>query len=221
MKLSAIIQARALAFIELYDLDPRGRAFFPETIKRIQERYGFLQVPKIGEADEKKGVELKTGKSGKIVIDALKIFETLFVAETHSNTSDSKLVLEEMFDWGKRELGLTYDPRMIRNWGYVSIVTFYSECDLIAFASPPAVRLAAKVSDAVSGIWHENLAFSPRQVGISHDPLTRKNAIASFVIQPRVEAPYGENKFYSEAPLPTDQHIQLLEEFEADVLKVA
>src|SRR4051812_4480255 len=99
MKVSAIIQARALAYIELYDLDPRGRTFFPDTIKQIQQRYGFLQVPKIDELEEQKGLELKTGKSGDKVIDVLKIFPNLFVLETHSNTTDSKLILEEMFDW--------------------------------------------------------------------------------------------------------------------------
>jgi hypothetical protein len=29
---------------------------------------------------------------------------------------------------------------------------------------------------------------------------------------------HAKNKFYSEAPLPTDMHIKFLEEFEADAL---
>lgn len=218
MKLSAIIQARVLAFVELYDLDPRGRTFFLDTVKRIQERYGFLQVPKIADIEEKKGIELKTGKLGDKVIDVLKVFDTLFVLETHSNTTDSKLILEDMFEWGKRELGLTYDPSMIRHWGYVSIVTFYSDA-MISFASSPVAKLAAKVSRAVSEVWDERITFEPRSLGISHDPLVRKNGLASFLIQPRLETPYSENKWYSEAPLPTDVHIKLLEEFEADVIE--
>jgi hypothetical protein len=218
LKLSAIIQARALAFIELYDLDPRGRTFFPETIKQIQQRYGFLQVPKVGEIEEQKGIELKTGKSGNKVIDVLKIFPNLFVLETHSNTTDSKQILEEMFEWGKQELGLTYNPSMVRHWGYVSILSFYSDSNLIALANNPAAKLAAKMSNAVSEIWGEPILFESRGLSIGHDPLARKNAIASLLITPRMEIPYKENKFYSEAPLPTDMHIKFLEEFEADVL---
>jgi hypothetical protein len=221
LKLSAIIQARALAFVELYDLDPRGRTFFPDTIKQIQQRYGFLQVPKIGDAEEQKGIELKTGKSGNKVIDVLKIFPNLFVLETHSNTTDSKQILEGMFEWGKQELGLTYEPSMILHWGYVSILSFYSESNIVALANNPAAKLAAKVSKAVTEIWEEPILFESRGLSIGHDPLARKNGIASLLITPRSDIPYEENKFYSEAPLPTDMHIKFLEEFEADVLAAA
>jgi hypothetical protein len=221
VKIGAIIQARALAFIELYDLDPRGKTFFPEIIQKIQQRYGFLQVPKVGEVEEEKGIELKTGKIGDRVVDVLKIFPNLFVLETHSNTTDSKLILEEMFEWAKSEFGLTYDPSMILHWGYVSILTFYSDVNIIAKANHPADKLAFKMSHAVSEIWGEPIAFESRGLSISHDPLTRKNGIASLLITPRAEVPYEENKFYSEAPLPTDMHIKLLEEFEADVLATA
>ena len=164
MKISAIIQARALAYIELYDLDPRGRTFFPDTIKQIQQRYGFLQVPKIGEVEEQKGIELKTGKSGNKVIDVLKIFPNLFVLETHSSTTDSKQILEGMFEWGKQELGLTYEPSMILHWGYVSIpYSFYSDSNLIALANSPAAKLAAKVSKAVSEVWEEPILFESKE----------------------------------------------------------
>jgi hypothetical protein len=218
VKISAIIQARAIAFMELYDLDPRGRTFFPEIIEQIRQRYGFLQAPKIEELDEQKGVELKTGKFGNKVIDVLKIFPHLFALETHSSTSDSKMILEDMFEWAKKELGITYEPSMIEHWGYVSILTFYSECNIIALDNSPASKLAAKMSNAVSEIWEEPVVFEPRGMSIGHDPLSRKNSIASLLITPRAEVPYSENKFYSEAPLPTDTHIKLLEEFEADVL---
>jgi hypothetical protein len=218
VKISAIIQARALAYIELYDLDPRGQTFFPDTIKQIQQRYGFLQVPKIGDAEEQKGLELKTGKLGNKVIDSLKIFPNLFVLETHSNTTDSRIVLEEMFDWAKRELGITYEPSMVLRWGYVSILTFYSDHNLIELASSPAAKLAAKMSKAVSEIWEEPFVFEARSLSIGHDPLTHKNGIASLLITPRADIPFSENKFYSEAPLPTDMHIKFLEEFEADTL---
>jgi hypothetical protein len=218
VKLSAVIQARALAFIELYDLDPRGRTFFPEVVQKIQQRYGFLQVPKVEELEEQKGFELKTGKIGNKVIDALKIFPNLFVIETHSNTTDAQIILEDLFEWAKKELGITFEPSMIQHWGYVSILTFYSECNIIAWDNTPAAKLAAKMSKAVSEIWEEPVIFETRGMSIGHDPLTRKNSIASLLITPRAETPYSENKFYSEAPLPTDLHIKFLEEFEADVL---
>src|SRR5579872_3833182 len=178
MRLSAIIQARALAFVELYDLDPRGKMFFPEIVKRIEDRYGFLQAPKSSEVEEEKGVELKIGRLGDKVIDVLKIFPALLVVETHSSTSDSQAIIEEMLAWGKRDLGLTFEPKMIHHWAYVSILTFYSDVNLVEQANLPAMRLAKKVTESVSRIWGESLRYEPRSMFISHDPMARKNTVA-------------------------------------------
>jgi hypothetical protein len=123
-----------------------------------------------------------------------------------------------MFAWGKRDLGLTYAPKMIRHWAYVSILTFHCDANIIALANNPAAKLATKVSSTVSEIWGQSTSFEARSLSITHDPLLRKNDIAGLLITPRAEVPYPENKFYSEAPLPTDTHIKFLEEFEADVL---
>jgi hypothetical protein len=49
--------------------------------------------------------------------------------------------------------------------------------------------------------------------------LERKYGIASFSITRRAEARFSENKYFSEAPLPTDLHLKLLEQFEAESSK--
>jgi hypothetical protein len=74
----------------------------------------------------------------------------------------------------RRELGLTYEAKMIRHWAYVSILTFYSESNLVALANSPMARLAEKVTSAVSGIWNQPIAFEARAISVSHDPLERK-----------------------------------------------
>jgi hypothetical protein len=218
VKLSAIIQARVLAFVEMYDLDPKGRVFPPEMLQQISKYGNFAKAPQVAELDEQKGIEFQMGKIGDTVVDALKLYNTLLVLETHSNTTSSKLALENLLEWGKQQLGLRYEPGMIRHWAYVSILTFYSESNILALANNPAAKLATKVTGAVSEIWKQPLTFEARAMSISHDPMLLKNGIASFLISPRGDTPYTENKFYSEAPLPTDMHIKFLEEFEADVL---
>jgi hypothetical protein len=47
--------------------------------------------------------------------------------------------------------------------------------------------------------------------------MSRKYGIASFLITHRAEARFSENKYFSEAPLPTDMHIAFLEEYEAGI----
>ena len=53
---------------------------------------------------------------------------------------------------------------------------------------------------------------------IGHDPLIIKWGRSPFSIQRRLDVPFSENKYFSEAPLPTDVHIELLRNFEADVM---
>jgi hypothetical protein len=50
--------------------------------------------------------------------------------------------------------------------------------------------------------------------------MARKYGIAPFSITRRAESRFSENKYFSEAPLPTDIHISLLEEFEAEVQRM-
>ena len=83
--------------------------------------------------------------------------------------------------------------------------------------SPELASLAEKTSKAISEIWQEPITYEPMHLVVGHDPLSRKFGIAPFSISRRAEAEFPENKYFSEAPLPTDTHLTLLEEFEADV----
>jgi hypothetical protein len=84
-------------------------------------------------------------------------------------------------------------------------------------ANPALKKIAAVTESAVSEFWHEPVHYEPMSIIIGHDPLTRKHDIASFLLARRAEARFSENKYYSEAPLPTDQHLRLLEEYERDM----
>jgi hypothetical protein len=74
-----------------------------------------------------------------------------------------------------------------------------------------------KTSNALSDIWHEPVRYEPVNLIVGHDPMARKYGIAPFSITRRAEARFSENKYFSEAPLPTDTHLKILEEFERDV----
>jgi hypothetical protein len=73
----------------------------------------------------------------------------------------------------------------------------------------------------LSDIWQEPVRFVPTGITLGHDPTARKYGIASFSIQRRAEARFSDNKYFSEAPLPTDIHLKLLTEFEADISRKA
>jgi hypothetical protein len=219
MKLSSIILARVLGYVETFDLSPEGKVFWPDIVPEIVQRYSFQKFPKtLEEFDESKGVEFQGGKIAGRVIQRLAIFNTLLVVETRSNTADSKRILEDALVWGAEKFGLNYSPGMINRFAYVSNLSFYSDVPILG-ANPALVNLAARTSEALSEIWQEPIQYAAMNIAIGHDPLERKYGIASFSITRRAEARFSENKYFSEAPLPTDLHLKLLEQFEAESSK--
>ena len=221
MQLSAVILARVLGFVETFDLSPRGQVYFPEVVAKLVDRYNFQKFPqKVEEFDESKGVEFYQGRIGNKVIEKVVIWNSVLVVETRSNTTDSKQILEDTLLWGAANLNINYKPGMIKRFAYVSDLTFYSDVPILS-VSPALTKLAAKTSAALSDIWQEPIQYEPANLAIAHDPLARKNGIAPFSITHRAESRFSENKYFSEAPLPTDMHISLLQEFEADIKRQA
>lgn len=217
MKLSAVLLARALGYVELLDLSPRGTIFLPGIIPEIVRRFNFQKFPKtIEDLDESKGIEFIEGQIDDKYIGKLVLWSSLIVVETRSSTSDSKKILEETLEWGASKFGLNYRPGMIKRFAYVSDVSFYSDIPLLSVSSA-LTNLSDKVSRAVSEIWQEHVQYEPVNLVAGHDPLSRKYGIAPFSVARRAEARFSENKYFSEAPLPTDMHIQFLEQFEKEV----
>jgi hypothetical protein len=112
---------------------------------------------------------------------------------------------------------MTVDERTIQHWAFVSQISFFSEVSLLRAMCSPLDKLAEKTGVAVSDIFGEKIAYHPLSCVVGHDPAARKNGIASFTIQQRANVLFQEKKFFSEAPLPTDVHLQFLREFEEDV----
>jgi hypothetical protein len=204
-----------LAYIELADLNPKGRVFIPDVIQGIAERYKFQRLPK-QEEREKEGLIFEEGKIGNKVIKTLTLYDALIKLETTSSTADSKQLIEDLLLWGAAKFDLSYEPHSIKRFGYVSAVTFYSDVPILD-VSPALRKIANATEQAVSQTQNEPIHYETTNITMGYDSLTRKHPIASFIITRRAETKFSENKFYSEAPLPTDLHVRLLEQYERDM----
>jgi hypothetical protein len=218
MKLSAILVARFFAFIETADLNPRGRAYFPDLVTALVNRYGFAKFPqKPEEFDEKKGVTFETGRDGEVTIHRVVIHDHAIYLDTASSTDDSKRIFDEALIWLSQDFGLGYQPEMVKRVTYVSQLSFYSDVVLDKL-HPALTKLGQKLSTRVPEFYGQKLDYVPGTILMAYDPLTIKAGPASFTIERRADTLFSENKYFSTAPLPTDEHIAFLEAFEADVL---
>jgi hypothetical protein len=217
MELAAVLSASAMAWVESNDLNPRGKVFYPDLVKAIVARYNFQKFPeKLEDFDESKGVTFTSGRLGDSVIEQVVIYTYGIVLNTRLSTQESKRLLEDALQWGCTELGLVYKPSMVRRWQYSSQITFHSKVPLMG-AHSAFQRLAESVTKSVAEATGENLKYELASFFIAYDQLTRKHPLGNFSIQRRDNTPFSDNKYFSDAPLPTDDHIKFLEQFEVDL----
>lgn len=217
MQLASVLLARAIAWIESADLNPKGSAFYPDIAKALVARYSFQDFPRNpADFDETKGVRFALGKIGNAPIDQVVVYAYGIALDTRVSTTESRRLLEDALRWAAKELGLVYAPSMIKRWQYASQVTFYSEVGLTTHCRPFR-NLAENVQRSVQDITGENLNVELTGVLVDYDQLERKHPLGRFSIQRRDNTPFSENKYFSDAPLPTDLHLKILEQFEADV----
>jgi hypothetical protein len=222
MELVSIQLARFLAFFETGDLDPRGKLHYPELFAALVQKYQFQKFPqKYEEFDLQKGIVLWDGKWEKGHIFKIEIHPGGIVVDTRSSTQDSEELFDQCLTWAASRFGLRYQKEIVKRRGYVSQVVFKSDAPILSAISEPLAKLANSITHAVEALSGEKISFEPTGVWIHTDTTIKRLYPSLFSIQRRAETPFSENKYFSDAPLPTDTHLQMLKMFETDVLSAA
>jgi hypothetical protein len=220
MKLSAVLLARVVGLVEVADLNPRGKVRYPALTDMLIKHFDFKKFPqKPEEFDETKGIEFVEGLSPSgLGIDKLTVWHNGIGLDVRSSTTDAKKIIEESLSWLKQEAGLSYAPGMIKRWAYLSQLTVYSDANFERLNTAVSA-LSKRLTLLVSELQGSEFDYRPAGINLSFDRTAKPLPVADFTFQRRIDAPFSDNKYYSQAPLPTDAHISLLENFEADVLK--
>jgi hypothetical protein len=215
MQLSAITLARFIAYLPIEELTPRSDILGISEIKGLVERYGFLKYPKeVEEFLDDKGITLELGQWDGVVITKFVVLSGGFALDTRSSTEDSERILRDMLLWSKEALGFHYDPRMVTHRMHVSQVTFTSDVPLNTL-NPKLESFAKRVSRSVSNAIGHEFTFEANGLLFGYDTTHTKPNVPIFTIERRVDTPYSDNKYFSSAPIPTTEHLALLEDFEA------
>jgi hypothetical protein len=151
------------------------------------------------------------------VIKKLTVFPLVMHLDAADSTDLAQRALLGLLQWSKDEFGLRYSPGMISRWAFVSDVVFQTSFPLLARVNAPLNSIASKISDIVRGNLKEELEYQPIRFWLGHDPNKRKATIAPFSIEHRALSLFEENIFFSEAPIPTKDHLSLLAELEGSL----
>jgi hypothetical protein len=215
IEILAVRTARCIIHFPTDELNPKGKAIIPEIPAALIERYGFTTYPqKPEDYDPQKGVSFEIGKWNDIAIGRLAIYDTGVLVDTGSSTDDSEAIIKEALAWASEKFGLAYREDWFNRKVYLSELIL--KCDRkLTTLNPTLETLAAKLTTRVSEILSLSLPFEVTGVSFGFDSFLTKNVLAGFRIERLTDARFSENRYYSSANLPTKEHIEFLNEFEA------
>lgn len=218
MKFSAIELSRVLAFVDLNDLTPYGSISLAKIAPRLVEKLEFSLFPKtIDQFDESKGIVFADGIWSDIPVEKMTIYSNGIMMDTRKGTDTSLRVMHEIFDWAVVEFGLVVPEYGLQKIRFLNRFTFFSEA-LVSLGGSPVSNLAQSLSQHVAEITGQPRRYETIRLDLDFDRSEQQVPIAPLTIQRRITSSFDLNKFYTEAPLPTDVHIALIEQLEADVL---
>ena len=216
MKLLSVLQSRVVAFLEADELFTRHHMLGPEVTPNIVERYGFLKSPDQLEdfLDEQKGIQFAFGRWKGTVIKQLAFYTHGIAVETASSTDLSDEILSDVLSWRAHTLNLKYHPDMVKRKAYVSGLLFSTDVSLNAL-HPKLRGLGERLSDSVKNSLGHVFPYEVTGIFFGYDTAHTKPNAPIFTIERRADVPFSENRYFSTAPMPTDEHLELLKDFEA------
>jgi len=212
MELLNVLRAQSVWLFDTHDLNPRGKSFLPEMLEWLKDRYEFQTAPiSVADLDDSKGLAFKLGSfplGGDTLVVEITLYNDGVIANTFSSTTATDLFLKDVFSQAAIEFDLKdVVDEIVRVKSYLSELTVRIK-PVFPKLNPKLTALASRLSTT------QGMTFEPG--GISFWPDTSATALkpSAFSIERKLHAPFAENRFYSRAPLHTDQHLEFLKEFE-------
>ena len=203
MRLAKVQLARSIWLFDTAELNPHGISV--ESLKNMVEGFGF-KWPKPEEIASGKA-ELKNGKfvfDGNTIDVNLDIHADGLVADTRHSTEASDEFLSKFIVAVSRDLGVQYSPQMARKRIYRSEMIVYAEDFKL-------VRVCEKL-DAFARELSASIKSTQELSAVVYGESTKVN---NFSFERRINESFELNRFYSSALLPTEEHLRMLERFEA------
>ncbi|SRR6266851_935026 len=202
--------ARTVWLFDLSLLNPTGMSL-KGVVAEVTKRYQFAQAPKHElDFDDQRSLAFKggtfVGQRKVPLLVALSIYSDGLVADTMSSTDESTEFLNDLAKWLSDTYGLNVPKE--RRVNYLSQIDFRSDVSLInlnrrleAFAENLAKSVGRNYEVGSIQLWTEDVG--------------KPGSLAPVRIERKISAPFSANHYYSQAPLPTTAHMELLTEFEA------
>ena len=214
MKLQSVIIARSVWLFSILDFNPKGKSLVPILVPLV-DRYKFIKYPKTTE--ELTGNQFKfeagrfTGKSGDAIAVNLTVYDDGLVADTRSATEDSDLFLHDLMIWLHEEHGLLKYEKILKKKIYVS--ELFLNCEQSLNNLNPGLT-AFREEMALCDPGYGQSPIEVTGISLGYDPENTLGKTVNFKFERTLNTPFSENRYYSLAPFPTENHLSLLKKLE-------
>ena len=209
---------RVTLLLDILELSPSAGLYAVELIAAIREKYQFAVLPKLPTQDTQpqQVLRFEHGRSNSGYISAFEIHpQGLVVQSVDTRVCDE--FLDDIFAIGAEQFGIRQPSQHARKL-YASGFVAEFENDIAGLISKWK-NLSALANSYLQRLYELDVTIDLTRISLRPDPERLPHRIvgllADFTLERRVYVPYSSQRFYSTAPLPTDQHIEFLKALDA------
>lgn len=217
MKILSVALARVVWLFDASHINPRGLSF-QEILQKLSEKYRFAKAPRTVadvSSDKSFAFELGTFVNSKKLPLAVtfKLYGDGMVTDTWSSTDDSTEFMQELSSWATHDFGFLIPDISKINVGYLSQINVESDLKLQSLA-PQFVNFARMLESKVKTIDRKPREFEIGGLSFWTEDISKPSAPAVFKFEKKWGIPFSANQYFSQAALGTQEHIDILQEFE-------
>ncbi len=224
MKIISRRTGRILLFMNADELIPAGSIYIPDALPLLMERYSFSLPPNLSTPWNQvleQGLKFELGKfkgrdNKDNLVEDLTVYNNGIVV-TAESTDIAQAFIDDLFEWGPEAIGLRVAKSAFAFRAFLSeiVVEFSSSVD--GAVTQLTTLLDKFRSSLVRNYEAEFPAISVAALKLDYEraiaPLAFQS-LAVFNIERRLNHRFAENVYLCQAPLPTADHIEILEQLE-------
>lgn len=205
-----------------------GFGSLPDAIKAVQEQYHFVGIPTDADivaatstaASPIVPVKPLTFTQGKITvrqrviaIEMLQVFAAGLLVATRTSTNDTDAITNEILGWISSHFDIAFED-LRSGCGHMSQIDFRFERPLNELL-PHFSQVGRRLSVDLDEFFEFRAPYELTAVQFYFDKHKFPTfAPPVFKIDRRDGIPFDQNVYWSEAPVTTEHHVELLSEFE-------
>jgi hypothetical protein len=192
----------------------QGQPYAPHVIAAFVERYKFVGYPTKLEDFTGTVIAFKHGVFNDCAIETFDVYSDGVIAASKSASDVLDSFLADVYGWIEVAMGMKRLQTHAIHKGYESHIVVYSPAPI--FKPLEALHsVQSIVSRALKASGGHEVKFHPIGFGIAPDTsqIAELRPIP-FRIERRAGVSFDTNLYYSSAPLPTSEHLKVLDRWE-------